>query len=275
MPVGKVAAVHPIERLRYVARADGAGPTSLTAEAAHALAGFADDPAALVTACRRLVDRHPTIGPLWWLACRVLASTDPQQEVWRVTDELEADPTPLVLADRIPGDATVIVLGWPELVGRALGRRGDLRVLLVDALGEGSSLARRLRASGGEVLDIPESGLGSAAVAADLAVLEASVLSGGHLAAVAGSRAAASVARLASLPVWVAAGAGRVLPPRLGEAVWRRLEDDADDPWDRDDELVPVDLVDCVLGPSGAQTPEEAVRRSDCPVTPELLRQVG
>jgi hypothetical protein len=275
VPVGKVAAVHPIERLRYVARAEGAGPGSLAAEAAHALAGFADDPAALVTACRRLVDRHPTAGPLWSLACRVLAATDPRQEVWKVADELESDPTPLVLADRLPGDATVVVLGWPELVGRALSRRGDLRVLLVDSLGEGSSLARRLRSSGGEVLEVPESGLGSAVAAADLAVLEASVLSGGQFVSVAGARAAASVARLASRPVWVVAGTGRVLPARLGEAVWRRLDDDPDDPWDRDDELVPVDLVDCVVGPSGAEAPAAALRRTDCPVTPELLRQVG
>jgi hypothetical protein len=267
--------VHPIERLRYVARAEGAGPGSLAAEAAHALAGFADDPAALVTACRRLVDRHPTAGPLWSLACRVLAATDPQQEVWKVADELESDATPLVLADRLPGEATVVVLGWPELVGRALARRGDLRVLVVDSLGEGSSLARRLRSSGGEVLEVAESGLGSAVAAADLAVLEASLLSGGQLVSVAGARAAASVARLAARPVWVVAGTGRVLPARLGEAVWRRLDDEPDHPWDRDDEVVPVDLVDCVIGPSGAEAPASALRRVDCPVTPELLRQVG
>ena len=42
---------------------------------------------------------------------------------------------------------------------------------------------------------------------------------------------------------------------RLGEAVWRRLDDDPDDPWDRDDELVPVDLIDCVVGPAGAEAP--------------------
>jgi hypothetical protein len=275
VPVGKVAAVHPIERLRYVARAEGAGPGSLAAEAAHALAGFADDPAALVTACRRLVDRHPTAGPLWSLACRVLAATDPRQEVWKVADELESDPTPRVLADRLPGEATVVVLGWPELVGRAIGRRGDLRVLLVDSLGEGSSLARRLRSSGGEVLEVPESGLGSAVAAADLAVLEASVLSGGQLVSVAGARAAASVARLATRPVWVVAGTGRVLPARLGEAVWRRLDDDPDLPWDRDDELVPLDLAEVVVGPSGVGPAAEAFRRSDCPVTPELLRLVG
>jgi hypothetical protein len=267
--------VHPIERLRYVARADGAGPGSLAAEAAHALAGFADDPAALVTACRRLVDRHPTAGPLWALACRVLAATDPQQEVWKVADELESDPTPLVLADRLPGDATVVVLGWPELVGRTLLRRGDLRVLLVDALGESAGLARRLRSSGGDVTEITESGLGSAVAASELIVLETSLLSGGQFVALAGSRAAASVARQASVPVWVAAGAGRVLPDRLGEAVRRRMDIDPDLPWDRDDELVPLDLAEVVVGPSGVGPAAEAFRRSDCPVTPELLRLVG
>ncbi|HEY1636626.1 MAG TPA: hypothetical protein VGF64_17865 [Acidimicrobiales bacterium] len=267
--------MHPIERLRYVARADGAGPGSLAAEAAHALAGFADDPAALVTACRRLVDRHPTVGPLWWVACRVLAASNPQQEVWKVADELDADPTPLVLADLIPGEATVAVLGWPELVGRTLVRRGDLRVLLVDALGESAGLARRLRSSGGDVAEVAESGLGSAVATSDLVVLEASLLSGGQFISLAGSRAAASVARQALVPVWVVAGAGRVLPNRLGEAVRRRVDVSPDLPWDRDDELVPIDLADLVVGPSGAGPAAEALRRADCPVTPELLRLAG
>ena len=30
------------------------------------------DPPGLVTACRRILDRHPLSGPLWWLAARVL-----------------------------------------------------------------------------------------------------------------------------------------------------------------------------------------------------------
>ena len=49
------APMHPIERLRYVARAAGEGPGLLAGEAAGALAAFADDPQGLVTACRRLV----------------------------------------------------------------------------------------------------------------------------------------------------------------------------------------------------------------------------
>jgi hypothetical protein len=247
----------------------------LAAEAAQALAGFGDDPAALVTACRRLVDRHPTAGPVWWLACRMLAASDPRQEGWKVADELESDNTPDMLADLLPAEATVAVLGWPELVGRALARRGDLRVLLVDALGEATSLTRRLRSSGVEVCEVPESGLASAVVAAELVLLEASVLTVGQFVAVSGSRAAASVAREAKVPVWVVAGTGRVLPPRLGDAMRRRVESGREHPWDRDEELVPLDLAGQVVGPDGPETPADAAKRSECPVTPELLRQVG
>ena len=75
--------MHPIERLRLVARAGAEGRSALLArEAATALAMFSDDPAGLVTACRRLVDRHPTSGPMWWLAARVLVSSDPGGEAW-------------------------------------------------------------------------------------------------------------------------------------------------------------------------------------------------
>ena len=65
--------MHPIERLRYVARASGADPSVLVRETASALAAVAaDDPIGLVPACRRLVDRHLTSGPMWWMVARVL-----------------------------------------------------------------------------------------------------------------------------------------------------------------------------------------------------------
>ena len=87
--------MHPIERLRYVARASGAEPHALTQEVAGSLARFAGDPAALVTACRRMVDRHPAIGPIWWLCARVLTAGDPADEAWRALDDLHADrPSP-------------------------------------------------------------------------------------------------------------------------------------------------------------------------------------
>jgi hypothetical protein len=64
--------VHPIEHLRYVARAQGADPASLAAETAHALGSMHFDPSGLVVACRRIVERHPFTGPLWWLCSSTL-----------------------------------------------------------------------------------------------------------------------------------------------------------------------------------------------------------
>ena len=49
-------------------------------ETAGALSSLGFDPAGLVTACRRIVDRHVTSGPLWWLCARVLTAGDPLAE---------------------------------------------------------------------------------------------------------------------------------------------------------------------------------------------------
>ncbi len=267
--------MHPIERLRYVARADGAGPSLLVREAAGALAAFADDPAGLVTAARRLVDRHPTAGPMWWLAARVLGAPDAMREAWLAAEELDDDPTASVLAGLLPSELTVVALGWPENVAEALRRRGDLEALIVDACGEGGALARRLEASGVDAVDVPESGLAAAVAHAGLVLLEATAVGPDGFVATAGSRAAASVARSAGVPVWLVAGTGRVLPGRIWQALLRRLDLDDSEAWDRIEEVVPLGLVDQVVGPSGPQPPGEAFRRADCPVAPELLKPVG
>src|SRR4051812_25485287 len=266
--------VHPIEQLRYVARAAGEGPALLAREAAGALAAFSDDPAGLVTACRRLVDRQPTSGPIWWLAARVLgAPDDGAAEAWRAAAELERDRTVEALVLDLPDDAVVTVLGWPEQAGAALRRRGDARVLVIDAAGEGHGLVRRLTGSGVEADLVDETGLGAAAADSDVVLLEASALGPTGFVALAGSRAAAAVGLHAGAKVWVTAGVGRVLPARLWQALAGRLEL-AGEPWEAVDELVPLDLVEQVVGPNGPQSPEDAVRRADCPVAPELLKEI-
>ncbi len=73
----------------------------------------------------------------------------------------------------MPDEATACVLGWPELVGEALPRRGDVEVLAVDTLGEGSGLVRRLMRAGIDAVDVPTSGLGAAVSSYDLLLLEA------------------------------------------------------------------------------------------------------
>jgi len=216
-----VGAVHPIERLRYVARAGWGPPAVLAAEAAWALGDLAlHEGAAVLPACRRLLDRHPGCGPLWWVAARMLTAGDAVEEAERCADALEADPTSELLAEDLCGDRRAVRHGG---VGEVAG--ADVVVIEVDALGPT-----------GMVVDHD-----------DLGLLEA--------------------ARALEVPVWVAAGVGRVMPPRLWEALVRRVEDATD----RCGAVVALDGVERVAGPCGLQPPAVALAGSDCPEPGELL----
>lgn len=245
----------------------------LVRESAAALASFSRDPAALVTACRRLVDRQSHAAAVWWLAARVLVAAEPAHEAWQAADEVDEDCTPVHLIDQLPHDASVLVIGWPETIAPAIAKRGDLDVLIVDALDQGSGLVRRLDRVGIDATLVDERGIGAAAASVDVVLLEAMGLGGSAITALTGSRAAAAVARHAGKQVWVAAGVGRVLPGRLWDAYIGRL-DQLGDPWDNELELVPLDLVDVVVGPSGAQSVDDALKRADCPIAPELLKSL-
>jgi hypothetical protein len=264
--------VHPIERLRYVARASGADQAALVRETAGSLGAFRHDPPGMVMACRRMLARHLTSGPLWWLSSRVCVAVDPMREAWAAVEEFEADRTARSLSAALPDDGVVCVLGWPEVVAEALPARGDLDVLVVDVADEGSGLVRRLRRSDVDVSDVPLAGLGAAAAAADVVLLEAACVGPDAFVGVAGSRAAAAVGRHAGKQVWLVAGVGRMLPRRLWDVVEARLDEDGE-PWEGDDEVVPLDLISAVVGPAGPQPPEDALRRVDCPIAPELFKE--
>ena len=263
--------MHPIERLRYVARAHGASQSVMVTETAAALRSFGRDPQGLVTACRRIVDRQPSSGPLWWLAARTLTAPDPITEAQLAANEIEDDRTPRALADALPEDATVLLLGWQELSPGGLPRRGDLEVLVCDVDGDAGDLVLRLLRAEVDASEVPLSGLGAAAADADVVVLETCALGPAAFVAPSGSRAAAAVGRLAGAEVWLVAGVGRLLPERMFTALCDRTIS-ADSPWDDDLELVPLDLVDKVVGPTGPANPTDALRRTDCPVAPELLK---
>ena len=241
------------------------------AETAGALAAFRDDPVALVTACRRVVSRQLTAGALWWLCSRMLCSADPIAEARDAVEEIETDETGNLLALHLPDGATVAVLGWPSVIGSALARRGDLDVLVIDSMGEGPSFVRYLQSRDVDAVDIPPTGLGAAVAAADLVVIEAAAMTTDAFISAAGSRAAAAVAQHGGTPVWLVAGVGRVLPQRIWQALISRL-DARDEPWELDEEIVPVDLVDRIVGPAGFDAPEHLSSRIDCPIAPELFK---
>lgn len=280
--------MHPMERLRYVARAEGAPAPTLIREAAGALASLGGEPAAVVTACRRLVDRHPGLGPMWWLSARVLCSGDPEAEAWQAASELEADQTSSTLAAHLPESATVVVVGWPEQAVGALRQRGDVRALsltdsapvgrptgggrLGSANRSGGGAPRRARSSRLELVEVPWAGLGSVVSASSLVLLDVEASGPTGLLAETGSLAAAAAGRALGVTVWAVAGVGRALPGRLWDALLARHEADDGDPWARRLELVPAELVEQVVGPGGPEDWSAAQGRARCPVAPELLR---
>ena len=83
--------MHPIELLRHVARSSPgwADESELAADAAIGLAALSHhDPAAMVTACARMRERHPDCQPLHRACERLLAAADPDAEADKILAEL-------------------------------------------------------------------------------------------------------------------------------------------------------------------------------------------
>lgn len=81
--MGRVPAVHPIELLRHVARTGSrsANQSAMAEQAVYGLAALAEeDPAAMITACRLLIEKHPEPGSLRRSCERMLAASDPLAE---------------------------------------------------------------------------------------------------------------------------------------------------------------------------------------------------
>jgi len=267
--------MHPIERLRWVARSPEGDVSLVAAEAADALASFAEDPAALVTASRRLIERRPEAAPLWWLASRVLCALEPSLEAITASADLERDRTPVALAGDLPGGAVAIV-GWPDQAAAALRMRGRMgggeaatdRVLVVPSGKEGWGCADWLQSHGVDARLVRAGQVAAAGRRCVLALLEATAVGPDTFVAATGSAALAAAAREAHRPVWLVAGVGRVLPGPLYDALLRRIGDDPAF------EVVPLAAVDDVAGPGGP-VPRAQLRRPACPVAAELLRFAG
>ena len=239
--------MHPIERLRYVARAGVVPVVPLVRESAAALVSFADDPKGLLTSCRRLLDRRSDCGPLVWLAARMLAAMDPRSEAIRVVGDLDADTTGQVLGDgldSLPAGSTVLAVGELGVFATALHDRPDLRS--------------------------PEPDDPEAATIADLVLITSECVGPRHALVVAETVPVAEAAHRWGTPVWLIAGAGRILPQQMWDLLSARHR--PDDPAMRG--LAALDLhrfATRVVTPSGLRTPAEAARQSDCPVVPELF----
>ncbi len=273
----RVGAVHPIEHLRYVARAAGADASMLVQEAASAISVFGDDPAAMVTSCRRLLTRQPSVGPLWWMATKLVTSPEPYRAARQVIEQLEDDPTSKELSHAFPDEATVLIAGWPDQTVRGLARRGDLRVLALDIEGQGHAAVRRLDRAEIDAEAIDPGHAAGAVEEADLVVIEAAAL--GPLAALTdvGSYLAAAVARASGTPVWLVAGVGRRVPEPYWQEIVQRTDDRSLPAFVAPFEVVPTGLVDRIVSSAGVQLVAEHAASgggADLAVASELLREL-
>lgn len=249
-PPGSVGPVHPIERLRAVARAREVDQALLAREAAAVLGSFASDLPGLVTSCRRLIDRHPAAGALWWACARLLAAGDVRAEAQAVVAELGGEPVAATLGLDLPDGAVVAVVpdaaGGSELAADLGAWRDDLVV----AHDPGALHAPR---------DEPR-----------VLLVEAGAAGPDRFLAPEGTADEIAAARDAGVAVWLVVDVGRRLPPALFEAVVARAGAPArpggmPPTLDAGVEVVPVGAVERVVEP----------RRADCPVAPELLRSPG
>ena len=114
----------------------------------------------------------------------------------------------------------------------ALARRGDVRVLAVDAAHHGSSFVQRLERAEVDSELVPTEAAAIAAASADVVLIEAEALDSTLIVAATGSAVVAAAAGLAATPVWCVAGCGRRLPSpmvtgdrRAGRSAGRRPVD--------------------------------------------------
>lgn len=266
--------MHPIEHLRYVARAQGGDPTSLVEETAHALGSLRFDPSGLVVACRRIVERHPFTGALWWLCANVSTSAEPFEAVWELADEIRNDPTGAELGAVLADEATVATIGDPDVIGAGLVRRGDIRVLALDAGHTATSFVRRLERHDVDVEPVDAGLAGVVCKHADVVLIEAMAVDSGRAVVPVGSSTIAAAAATWGTPVWLVAGVGRRLPGGFIDAMIAKVDALAieSDPWNLDVEVLPTSMFTHVVGPHGKVPMGPPAIVAECPMAHELLR---
>lgn len=267
--------MHPMERLRYVARAGTSGSADaaiVVAETVEAIARLRPQPPELVTVCRQLVQRNPACGPLWWLGSRLLAGG--LDQLWDLATEIEADMTADRLADALPDGGRVLAIGCPELTARALVRRADVEVLAIDAGQSAPTFMRLLDRADVDVTMIDPAGAMAAARAVDVVLVETVATSDERAIVPLGAGALGVAAAAVSAPIWLVAGAGCRLPRPFVDAIATMAVPRAA-PWEGAVEALDLAVLtagrDRVAGPLGVLPYGPNVLAPDCPYTPELI----
>ena len=226
------------------------------------------DPADLLVACRRVLGRHPTNGPLWSACSELLSEASPGTGDWqRIVHRLEEDRTGAQLAAALHDDARVLVTSWCPTIASGLARRGDVSVIVAGRSSGSDAAARMLRRDELDVESIEMEESAIAAASADLVLIEADATSTSCAIAPAGSSVLAAVAAVAGLPVWLVAGRYRRLPAMYLDAIVDHITRGGSR---RTDQLDPARCAS-VIGPVGAAEPSPASLSPECPPVAELL----
>ena len=264
--------MHPIEHLRYVARATGADPASLVAETAIALQGLQNEPAGLVLACRRIIERHPTVGPLWWLCAKLLSSPEPFELADELAAEIARDASADHLARELPSEATLCVVGWSPVAMQAAVHRGDCRVLVIDSHGDGQAAVNALERADVRVECVALEAAAGAVVMSDVVIIEALACGPTQVLCAGGSHGVASIAYCASRPSWLVAGVGTRLPEPLWSAMKNRIEEGRE-LFEVATDVVALEMFANVIGSLGVADATPEALAAECAPTPELLRR--
>ncbi len=258
--------VTPAERLRSVTRRN-VDDDRLAAAAADALAGFSDEPASLVVACRRVLAHHPAHGQLWWVCSRILAAADAAAAAYAAVQELEGDRTGDRLGATLPlldeGEVVAIV-GYSATIDDALLERFDLDAVAIRVDGDDPYVALRRRRSDHVVRVVDEWDPVLERTARLL--VSASAIGPERALVPAGTAAVFEAVGTGAREAWLVGGVGRVLPARVYEMIVSSL------PAESSYEEISLQRFDRIAGPRGIERPSDAVGRIDCPVVPELLR---
>ena len=250
----------PFEWLRSVARSRS-DEDHLANEAASALSALAHDPAQLVVACRRLLDHHRSNGALWWLASHMLASPDPGTAARHCHDLLIADRTASRLRDALPlcnEGETVAAVGWAAPIADALEERFDIEVVAI--IDDDHHHARRTASDRASLIEPWE----IAASNATLLLVSALAASPTHLLIT--QSAHESLLEAPSAELWVVMSVGRLVAPRVFEAIRCATE------TDESLHVIDYDRISKVVGSRAVDVPADVASRLDCPVAQELLR---
>lgn len=260
--------MHPIERLRYVARAAGVDATEMAAEAADALGALAFEPRALVLACRRLLDAQPDNAPLWWVAAHVLAAADPAAVARSCAERLAVDVSGLELAYGVPSGSVVAaeascpapeaLAERPDCSLRLFGTPFELRYALA---GVSAGVAGGPDAVGYGPDELDEGLEGATIVVVGARAASPSQVLVGTTGALLAANAASHGAEL-----WVAAGEGRVLPAALFERCSAGAPPE---------ELVGAGRFDRAATTGGLVDPRAGLDPGDCPVPASLATAPG